>query len=137
MELPELIHLLQTFFLVNVVYAGPLAEGMKYVEPLKKLKPLAQNITEIPWKDIEPSSKFGIDAQACIKGFKHSVYSINLYQIDVPALTNFTNYVEGVYKTYPGLQRAIWALVQYPNRVAQEVPDDATAYPWRNATAYV
>ena len=127
----------QTYFLINVVYVGTLAEGLEYVQPLINLKSVARNITEILWKDIEPSSKFGINAEASIKRFKHSVYSINLHQLDVPALINFTNYVSGDFTTYPGLQRAVWTLVQYLNRVIKSVPDNATAYAWRNAVAYV
>ena len=122
---------------MSVAYIGPLEEGKKLVQPLIDLNPLASSITEIPWKDIEPVSKFGVDKFACIKGGKHSVYSINLYQIDVPTLVSFTTYLDGVFKQYPGLQRAIWAIVQYPNRVIKSIPDQETAYAWRNTVGYV
>ena len=91
----------------------------------------------IPWKNIETTALFGVDQFACIKGGKHSVYSINLYQIDVSTLVKFTTYIDGVFKANPGLQRAIWGLVQYAGRVINSVPDEATAYAWRKAIAYV
>lgn len=128
---------IQTYLLLNVIYVGPMAEGMKLVEPLINLNPISQNITEIPWKNIEPQSKFGVDAQSCVKGRMHSVYSVNVYQIDVPTLVSFTNYLSDVFTEYPALRFGVWVIVQYANRVITSVPDDATAYPWRNTTGYM
>ena len=111
--------------------------GQKVGAALVDLNPIAASITKIPWKDIETVAKFGVDKFACIKGFKHSVYSINLYQIDVPILINFTKNLDDVFKQYPGLQQGIWALVQYPDQIIKSVPDQVTAYPWRSTVGYV
>jgi len=112
-----------------------LKEGMALIQPLIDLGPFDQNITMIPWKDIQTSSKFGIDALACIKGNFHSVWGLNLYQIDVPTLINAVNYMDTIYAQYPGFRRAFLAIDMYASRVIESVPDDATAYPYRNATA--
>ena len=125
----------QTYIFANFIYVGPLKEGMALIQPLINLKPFDQNITMIPWKDIETSSKFGIDALACIKGSFHSVWGLNLYQIDVPALIKAINFMDNVYKQNPGFREAFLALDMYSSRVTESVPDDATAYPYRNATA--
>ena len=67
----------------------------------------------------------------------HSVYSLNVYRIDVPTLTDFTNYLSDVFVQNPALQFGIWVIVQYAKRVIKSVPDGATAYPFRGATGYV
>ena len=89
----------------------------------------------IPWKAIERSSRFGVDAVACIKGNHHSVFGLNLYQIDVPSFVSAVNYMENVYAKYPSLRKAILAMDMVSTTVVQSVPDDATAYPYRNAIA--
>ena len=89
----------------------------------------------IPWKDIETSSKFGIDTFACIKGNFHSVWGLNLYHIDVPTLIDAVNYMDTMYAQNPGFHQTFLAIDMYASRVIESVPDSATAYPYRNATA--
>ncbi|KAF6223377.1 hypothetical protein HO133_000219 [Letharia lupina] len=124
-----------TYLFANFIYAGPLEEGMALIQPIIELGPFDQNITMIPWKDIETSSKFGIDALACIKGNFHSVWGLNLYQIDVPTLIDAVSYMDTVYAQYPDFREAFLAIDMYASRVIESVPDDATAYPYRNAVA--
>ena len=108
---------------------------MVLIQPLIDLGPFNQNITMIPWKNIETLSKFGTDAFACIKGNFHSVWGLNLYQIDVPTLIEAVNYMDTVYAQYPGFRQTFLAIDMYASRVVESVPDDATAYPYRNAIA--
>ena len=108
---------------------------MALIQPIIDIGPFEKNITMIPWKDIETQSKFGIDALACIKGTYHSVWGLNLYQIDVPTLIDAVEYMDEVYTQYPGFRHAFLAIDMYAPRVTQSVPDDATAYPYRNAVA--
>ena len=110
---------------------------MRIIKPFLDLKPQVQNITEIPGKDVETSARFGTDALACRKGVLDDVYSLNLYTIDVPTLTNVFNTLETTYVEQPGLQEALLALVMYSTVGPESTPDSATAYPYRNATAYV
>lgn len=89
----------------------------------------------IPWKDIETSSRFGVDVIACIKGNHHSVFGLNLYQIDVPTFVSAVSYMSNVYATYPAFREALLAMDMVSTKVVESVPDDATAYPYRNAVA--
>ena len=114
---------------------GPLNEGIALIQPLIDLGPFDQNITMIPWKDIETSSKFGIDAVACIKGNFHSVWGLNLYQIDVPTLIAAINYMDVVYAQNADFRFAFLAIDMYAPQVTQSISDDSTAYPYRSAIA--
>lgn len=89
----------------------------------------------IPWKDIETSARFGVDALACIKGNLHSVWGLNLNQIDVPTLISAVNYMDTVYAQLPAFRGSFLATDLYASRVVQSISDDATAYPYRNAVA--
>ena len=117
----------------SLIYAGPLEEGMALIQPLLDLGPFEQNITMIPWKDLETSSRFGVDAVACIKGHFHSVFGLNVYQIDVPTFIAAVNHMDTVYAQYPAFRVAFLAIDMVASRVVQSVPDDATSYPYRNA----
>ena len=106
---------------------------MALIQPIRDIGPFEENITMIPWKDIETHSKFGVDGLACIKGNYHSVWGLNLYQIDVPTFIDAVEYMNDVYTQYPGFHASFLALDMYASRVTQSIPDDATAYPYRNA----
>lgn len=43
--------------------------------------------------------------------------------------------MDGVYTQYPDFRGAFLAMDMYASRVTQSVPDDATAYPYRDAVA--
>ena len=110
---------------------------MQAIQPFLDLKPAVQNISELPWKDIEKSARFGTDAQACRKGSLDDVFGLNLYTIDVPTLTDVFDTLNATYARQPELQRALLALVMYSRIGPTSIPDDTTAYPYRNTTAYV
>ena len=114
---------------------GPLEEGLALIQPLIDLGPLEQNITMIPWKDIETTAHFGADPLSCIKGNFHSVWGLNLYQIDVPTLMSALEYMDTVYAQYPVFRASFLAIDMYASRVVESVADDSTAYPYRNAVA--
>ena len=128
-------HWLQTVITGNLIYVGPLEEGIALIQPLIDLGPLAQNITEIPWKDLEDSSRFGTGHLTCIKGGFHNVWGLNLYQLDVPTLIKAVDYMNNVFTQYPAFRRAFLAVDMFASGVTESVPDDATAYPYRNAVA--
>lgn len=106
---------------------------MALIQPLLDLGPFDQNITMIPWKDIETSSRFGVDAIACIKGNFHSVFGLNVYQIDVPTFIDAVNHMDTVYAQYPAFREGFFAIDMIASRVIESVPDNATSYPYRNA----
>ena len=96
---------------------------------------VSKNHHRYPWKDIETSSRFGVHTVACIKGIHHSVFGLNLYQIDVTSFVSALNYLENVYTQYPGFRDAILAMDMVSTTAVESVLDDATAYPYRNAIA--
>ena len=119
----------------NLVYVGPLEEGLALVKPLLDLGPFQQNITVVPWKDLQTAARFNTSALACRKGGLHDVWGLNLYQIDVPTFVSAVEYMDGVYAEYPDFRASFLAIDLYAGGVIQSIPDDATAYPYRNAVS--
>lgn len=109
---------------------------MSSIKPFLDLKPFSQNITMLPWNELETQSKFAVDAASCVKGREHSTYSVNLYDLDIPTLVDIANYMNATYTEQPALDFAILAIVLYAPRVVQSVPDNATAYAYRNVLSY-
>ena len=106
---------------------------MALLHPVIDIGAFEQNITMIPWKNIESESRFGINTQACTKGLLHSVWGLNLYRVDVPTLIDVVAYMDSVFAQYPDFRHSFLALDMYATRVTQSIPDDATAYPFRHA----
>lgn len=105
------------------------------IQSLIDVGPFDQNITEIAWRDIETQSRFGADAFACIKGNFHSVWGLNLYQIDVQTMVNAVEYMHTVFTQHPALHQSFLAIDMYAPRITESVPDEETAYPYRHALA--
>ena len=89
----------------------------------------------IPWKDIETTARFGINPIICIKGNLHSIWGLNLYQLDVPTLIDAVSYMDAAYKQYPALRGSFLAIDMFATRVIESVPDDSTAYAYRSAVS--
>ena len=89
----------------------------------------------VPWKDLQTAARFNTSSSACAEGRLHNVWGLNLYQIDVPTLVSAVAYMDGVYAEYPDFRGSFFAIDMYASRVVQSIPDDATAYPYRNAVA--
>lgn len=108
---------------------------MALIQPLIDLGPFQQNITMIPWKDIETSARFGIDPIECAKGGLHSIWGLNLYQLDLPTLIGSVNYLDAAFAQYPSFRESFLAIDMFASRVIESVPDDSTAYAYRNAVS--
>ena len=89
----------------------------------------------MPWKDLETSSRFGTDKYSCIKGNYHSVWGLNLYQIDVPTFVSAVSYMTAMFAKYPAFRESFLAMDMVSPRVTESIPDNSTAYPYRNAIA--
>ncbi|KAI1318598.1 FAD binding domain-containing protein [Xylariaceae sp. FL0255] len=127
----------QTAIMMSVIYVGPESEGQKYMQPFIDNGPIRQDVKVLPWNTLVKENRFGVDALACMKGGKHSVYGLNVKEFDVATYVDLVDSFESFHKNNPANVASILVLELFPNRVTQLVPDDATAFPYRSNLGYM
>ncbi|KAL9626522.1 MAG: hypothetical protein Q9164_007861, partial [Protoblastenia rupestris] len=96
-----------------------------------------QVINTLPWNELVTKSGFGIDALLATKGQPHSIFSSNLKNVDSLTWVEIFNKMNDFYASTPAARTSVISLEVYSNEAVAAVPDSATAYPWRDAQAYV
>lgn len=127
----------QTVLMMSAIYIGPEDKGMLYIQPFIDQNPLRQSVSMLPWNRLIKDNRFGVDAFACIKGGNHSVMGMNLYKFDTATYVGLVDKFDSLYSQNPSLIASLLVFELFPNTVTRSVPDEATAYPYRDALGYL
>ena len=124
---------------LNAVYFGPQEEGEPYLAPFKALGPVRSNISMVPGNEIMDAAFFnffGNDNGACLPNQHINIYTIALRQIDSEKLELFFTNLTNFWIANPNFQGRL-LLQRYSNQAVQAVPDDETAYAFRDTKTYM
>ncbi|OJJ67836.1 hypothetical protein ASPBRDRAFT_68573 [Aspergillus brasiliensis CBS 101740] len=127
-------------FTFNAVYAGPKDELDQLLSPLlRDATPIRENITVIPWKDLTYTAFFAAEPSmaACTKGLYRNVYGGSVKAYDISSFNTFFTEMQDFYLEYPDAQSSVFFIEHFPKAKALSVPDNATAYPYRDITAHL
>lgn len=127
----------QTVLMMSAIYVGPEEKGMEYIRRFTAHNPLRQSVGMLPWNRLIKENRFGVDAMACMKGGNHSILGLNLYKFDAATFISLVDKFDRFYAENPTLAASILVLELFPNTVTMRVPDEATAYPYRDALGYM
>ncbi|KAF2014088.1 FAD binding domain-containing protein [Aaosphaeria arxii CBS 175.79] len=127
-----------SIILVNAVYTGPREEGERYLQPLLQASPLRQNLTMVPWASVNAASFFAIEGPGfhCPTGNVHNVYGSAVHTFDVPTFQTFYESYDALIQS-PELAGTVYFIEMFPKQAVEQVPGEATAYPWRNITTHL
>ncbi|KAF2008706.1 FAD-binding domain-containing protein [Aaosphaeria arxii CBS 175.79] len=131
--------------IVNAIYAGPLEDGKALLEPLLKLEPTNVAISYIPWKDAPDTAVYGITKMTCASSYTYVPHAINLYDINVEALSELTKHVYNVTSTTPAVQGTLFTFTQYASQGFRANSDAnmtakgrvGSSFPYREPTVFV
>ncbi|KAI0876619.1 hypothetical protein GGS24DRAFT_216948 [Hypoxylon argillaceum] len=126
----------QSVIQLSTIYYGDMDQGMVYNRPFLNSNPIVQNISVLPWNLLTKQNRFGADAVGCIKGRAHSLYSLNIYSMSIPAYLRVFDSFSSFFLKYPELRNTLFVTEIHPRNAVLRIPDDSTAYPFRNTTAY-
>jgi hypothetical protein len=123
------------------VYAGPYGEGVQAIEFLNSVSPLLQkNFTEIPWNQIYQNAFF-LDNNPlileCGGSFgqrKPLAAAFNVVNVD--AHVKMTEQFDDMVTTYPQMRDSDNSMYFCATQAVRARPDNATAYPWRQAVGH-
>ncbi|KAL9002894.1 MAG: hypothetical protein Q9188_004200 [Gyalolechia gomerana] len=123
-----------TYIVVNAIYAGPLEKATQLLKPLIDIHPVHQNITTIPWRDVTTKAFFGTAAADCTKSTNRNVYGSAVKTYDIPTFQTFFTSLQKLWADYPDTRQSVFFIEAFPTQAARAVPDDETAFPWRDTS---
>ncbi|KAK8216671.1 FAD-dependent oxidase [Phyllosticta capitalensis] len=123
--------------IANLVYVGPEDAGREAIKPFLDLKPTVHEISMLPWNQLNSKAAFGATALECEKGGQHSMFGVNVRNVSASTYVDVFEKLDDFWNSNPAAQGSSFSLEFFSNSAMEAVPDDATAYPWRDTKAYL
>jgi hypothetical protein len=126
--------LMQPVIAINGQYFGPKEQAMRYFQPILALNPIRSNVSSVPWNNILDAAFFGqtSGSGACTRNNIVNIFSLALKQTDVSTWVSHFNDLGDFFTQHPSYYGRL-LIQRFPTQGMQRVPDQATAYPFRDA----
>lgn len=127
----------QPQLMLSLVFAGPQHQALEAIAPILALNPYYQLIKEISWTEVSTQTTFLLDGPVCEKSQIYDIYPVNWRTFSAAAMTDSFNQIAQFWEDNPSGQNSVITVETWPVQATMAVPDDATAYPWRDTTTYM
>ncbi|KAJ8123625.1 hypothetical protein ONZ43_g474 [Nemania bipapillata] len=127
----------QPQILASWVYAGPQDEAMQVIAPILAIKAETTVVSRLPWYRVNTDIAFSGDAALCVPDKLVSIYTANVRKFDAPTYTSVFQKLTTFFLTHPDAQDSSFLIESFPNQATTAVPDDDTAYPWRDSVSHL
>ncbi|POS68753.1 hypothetical protein DHEL01_v212854 [Diaporthe helianthi] len=117
----------------NWAYMGPEDEARKVIAPLLALEPPVMVVQNIATNKLLHTAAFGFVPLLQRDSAIRSAYSANMKTISGPALQDAFDKMCALWEAHPDARGSAIEMEHFPNQAMAAVPDDKTAYPWRDA----
>lgn len=115
---------------------GPEAEGRAAIQQALDLQPPLSSVRMVPWAQIISSQGFGMwDTAFCLGTADRAIYSVNVRELHAATYATIFSKMRQFYRQHPTARGSTIAMEMWPNQAAMKVPNEETAYPWRDARA--
>ncbi|KAI1120067.1 FAD-binding domain-containing protein [Nemania abortiva] len=124
----------QTNILATLIYAGSETEARKDLAPFFDVSPVVFAAKTISFTQVPSVVIMGITDMSCntTEGL-HSIHTLNIRRFAVETYELVFDKFDEFSKKYSDSQGSAIIIETFSNHAALAVPDDRTAYPWRNA----
>ncbi|KAI1386647.1 uncharacterized protein F4822DRAFT_410804 [Hypoxylon trugodes] len=122
----------ETYINVGLAYYGSQSEAQPYIDQVNALHPGSTTIQNVTTGELHEIFSEGV----CDRGNRHNVYSLGLRTTDSAALEETLSDLIPFFEAHPDY-RGNFAIQRYGNAAMLRIPDDETAYPWRDISAYL
>ncbi|KAL2825437.1 FAD-binding domain-containing protein [Aspergillus cavernicola] len=123
--------------MASCVYHGPQDEALALLAPILDLGPVYRTVIEVPWNRLNAEAAFGSDTETCIRGSIHDIYGVTLRKRTAETWISVFGMLSKFYESNPDARGSVVLFEVWANHAAVAVPDDETAYPWRDAEVYM
>ncbi|KAL8991190.1 MAG: hypothetical protein Q9177_000338 [Variospora cf. flavescens] len=122
--------------ILNIIYFGAKERAQPYIDPFLKLGPTKTNITMVPWNKLYAYLFFGGNSTACRKNQYLSSAGQGLRRTDPATFETFFGDMTNFLRQYKAIAGTFVA-TRFPNQAVLAVPDESTAYPYRDIKTHL
>lgn len=123
--------------MLSLVYAGPKDKAVQAMAPILELGPSYSLIKEIPWTQVSTQTTFLLDGPVCEDGQIYDIYPVNWRTFNATSMTESFAKLAQFWDENESGKTAVITVETWPVQATMAVPDDATAYAWRDTTTYM
>ncbi|KAI1465641.1 FAD-binding domain-containing protein [Daldinia caldariorum] len=116
-------------------YFGPETEARNAMKSIYDLNPTITSEVTYGWNKVIQSVSGGSDYYQCQRGSVQDIYTINARNLSTSTYKDSFERLSNFYEETPAGRECLLQMSMYPNQAALAVPDDETAYPWRDTIA--
>lgn len=117
---------------------GSEEEGRKALASVYALNASTISTTVVPWNEILESQGFGlINAALCQKNKTVDYYGVTFRNFSAPAYQTVFEKLSALFNAIPDSRGSTIQIETFSNIAQAAVPEDSTAYPWRDALGHV
>ncbi|KAI1495977.1 FAD-binding domain-containing protein [Biscogniauxia marginata] len=122
-----------TQILATFLYSGPESEARQVLAPFLSLNPPVLRTNYVPYSHVQRTILFSSVPVMCTPGRIQDIFSVNVRRFAAETLKSTFDKFDAFYKANPDGRSSTAVLEIFSNQAVAAVPDDATAYPWRDA----
>lgn len=129
-----------TSILSTFIYVGTEAEARQSLKPFFDLNPAVIVTENIPFQRVPSVVLNGVTDGACdTTNGVHSIHTVNVRKWPAATFSTVYNKFDAYLRQHEEARVANSAIIieSFSTAAPTSVPDDRTAYPWRDATAYI
>lgn len=123
--------------MLSLVYAGPKDKAIEAMAPILALEPSYQLIKEIKWTEVSTQTTFLLDEPVCKDSQIYDIYPINWKTFNATSMSESFDKLAQFWEDNESGKTAVITVETWPVQATMAVPDDATAYAWRDTTTYI
>lgn len=117
---------------------GSEEEGRKALASVYALNASTISTTMVPWNEILESQGFGvINAALCEKNKTVDYYGVTFRNFSAPAFQTVFEQLSALFNAIPDSRGSTIQIETFSNIAQAAVPENSTAYPWRDALGHV
>ncbi|KAH9427862.1 oxidation resistance protein 1 [Pyricularia oryzae] len=123
--------------IATLTWTGPREEALAAMKPILDVGPRHSEVTEATYATLPRVATFGTTDAVCAPGQIYDIYGVGLRRLDSAAWRSTFSKMARFYAAEPAGRASSILYETWPVQATVAVPDDATAYPWRDASTYV
>ncbi|KAI0437928.1 FAD-binding domain-containing protein [Xylaria telfairii] len=128
----------ETSLLTTLVWAGPEDEALQSLAPFFDLKPVVVASKPVPVNVLPKVVLMGIIEASCnTTNGVTSIPSVNVRHFSAQTYLSVYNKFDAYLKKYPDGRSSAFIFETFASSGPLSVPDDQTAYPWRDSTGNI
>ncbi|KAI1391762.1 FAD-binding domain-containing protein [Hypoxylon trugodes] len=122
-----------TQIISTFVYSGPESKGREVLAPFLDLNPPVVRLSVVPFHQMPYAVIFGMISTLETPGGIHDIFTVNVRKFSIDTFNSAFEKFDAFYKANPDGRLSVGIFEIFPTQAVAAVPDDATAYPWRDA----